>query len=135
MIETMLIKEYRKKVSISEPADVLPLCRDLLAGSKKEVFMVLLLDSDNGVIASEIVSVGTLNMTVIHPREIFKLAIIKSANAVIALHNHPSSSLEPSKEDIKITERLAEAGELLGIKLLDHLIVSEDVKTYRSIGP
>ncbi len=134
MIETMLIREYPDKVLINEPADVLPLCKDL-AGSKKEAFMVLLLDSNNSVIASEVVAVGTLNMAIVHPREVYKLAITKSSNALILVHNHPSSNLEPSQEDIEVTARLAKAGELLGIKLLDHLIVSEDAKEYKSIGP
>ena len=133
MIEKLLIKEYKKKVSIKEPADVLPLCRDLLAGSKKEVFMVLLLDSNNSVIAREVAGVGILNAALTHPREIYRLAITKSSNALILVHNHPSSNLEPSQEDIEITARLVKAGEILGIKLLDHLIVSEDAKEYRSI--
>ena len=131
MIEEMLTREHGK-LPINGPRDVLKFCQEL-AGSKKEAFVVFLLDSANGVIASEIVAVGTLNSAIIHPREVFKLAVTRSANAVILVHNHPSGNLEPSDEDRDVTRRLAEAGEVLGIKLLDHLIVSEDVERYRSI--
>jgi len=132
MIEKILIKDHTEKLLINGPSDVLQVCEGI-AGSKKEVFMVLLLDSNNAVTASEIVAVGTLNMAVVHPREVFKLAITRSANSVILVHNHPSGNLKPSKEDVEITSRLAQAGEILGIRLLDHVIVSEDVKEYRSI--
>ena len=132
MIEEMLTREHGKS-QINGPGDVIRFCQDL-AGSKKEAFVVFLLDSNNGVIASEIVAVGTLNSALIHPREVFKLAITRSANSVILVHNHPSGNLEPSNEDREVTRRLAEAGDVLGIKLLDHLIISEDAKQYRSIG-
>ena len=131
MIEEMLTREHGK-LPINGPHDVLKFCQEL-AGSKKEAFVVFLLDSANGVIASEIVAVGTLNSAIIHPREVFKLAVTRSANAVILVHNHPSGNLEPSDEDRDVTRRLTEAGDILGIKLLDHLIVSEDVERYRSI--
>lgn len=88
--------------------------------------MVLHLDSKNKVIKDEIVSVGTLNESVIHPREIFKSAIKESANSVILVHNHPSGDPTPSKEDLEITEKLFAAGDLLNIKVLDHVIVGKE---------
>ena len=99
----------------------------------KEVFKVFLLDSNNAVISSEIVSIGVLNLAIVHPREIFKLAIIQSANSIILVHNHPSGNVEPSKEDLEITQRLREAGDLLGIKILDHVIISGKLDKYTSI--
>jgi len=97
------------------------------------MFKVFLLDSNNAVIASEIVSIGTLNLSIVHPREIFKLAIIKSANSIILVHNHPSGNVEPSQEDIDVTEQLIKSGDLLGIKILDHVIVSGKLDKYNSI--
>jgi len=132
MIQEMLIREYDGSKRINSPKDVFDRCQDF-KGIAKEVFKVFLLDSNNAVISSEIVSIGTLNMSVIHPREIFKLAIIKSANSIILAHNHPSGNVEPSKEDMEITQRLREAGELIGIRILDHVIVSGKLDKYMSI--
>lgn len=132
MLQEMLIREYDGSKTITCPQDVLEQCRDFKRLAK-EVFKVFLLDSSNAVIAEEIVSIGILNMSIIHPREIFKLAIIKSACAIVAAHNHPSGNIEPSKEDIEITRRLKQAGELLGIELLDHVIVSGKLDGYKSI--
>lgn len=78
------------------------------------------------VLAIELVSVGTLSASIVHPREVFKPAILKSAAAIIAVHNHPSTDLTPSPEDVEITRRLVRAGELLGIRVLDHLIICDD---------
>lgn len=91
-----------------------------------EKFSVIALDTKNKIIGIQVVSVGTINSTLIHPREAFKFAISCNANSIFVAHNHPSGDLEPSREDIHITRRLKEAGELIGIKLLDHFIVGED---------
>ncbi|MEA2036538.1 MAG: DNA repair protein RadC [Nanoarchaeota archaeon] len=91
----------------------------------KEYFMVLHLDSKNRVIKDETVSTGTLNNSLVHPREIFKSAIKENANSVILVHNHPSGDPTPSSEDKEITERLFDAGELLDIKVLDHVIIGK----------
>ena len=88
--------------------------------------MVLHLDTKNRVIKEEVVSIGTLNSSLIHPRELFRSAIRESANALILVHNHPSGDPSPSKEDERITERLFEAGELLNIKVLDHVIAGAE---------
>lgn len=91
----------------------------------QEHFVVLTLNGAHKVINSHTVSIGTLNRTLIHPREVFKPAIKDNSASIIIAHNHPSGSLEPSKEDLSVTKRLVNAGELMGIKVLDHLIVSE----------
>jgi DNA repair protein RadC len=78
------------------------------------------------VIKDEIISIGILNASIVHPREVFKSAIKESANSIILVHNHPSGDSEPSVEDKEITERLMEAGELLDIKVLDHVIIGKD---------
>ncbi len=106
--------------------DVYAYCFPRVAGLDRERFMILLLDTRNKVVKEEVVSVGTLNSSLIHPREVFKSAIKESANAVILVHNHPSGDPEPSEEDKAITERLIAAGELLGIKVLDHVIVGKE---------
>ena len=90
----------------------------------KEAFVVAFLNTKNRVIDHEVVSVGTINSSIVHPREVFRNAIINKANAVILCHNHPSGDLTPSTEDINITRRLKETGKLLGIQVLDHLIIN-----------
>ena len=91
----------------------------------QEHFVVLLLNSKNIVIKEETIYKGTLNSSVIHPREVFKAAIRASSNAIIVLHNHPSGDVTPSKEDIETTIRLKECGELLGIQVIDHIIIGD----------
>ena len=93
-------------------------------GYDKEAFVVAFLNTKNRVIDHEVVSVGTINSSIVHPREVFRNAIINKANSVILCHNHPSGDLTPSAEDISITERLKETGNLLGIRVLDHLIIN-----------
>ena len=91
---------------------------------KKEHFCVFFLNTQNQIVGREIVSIGTLNASLIHPRETFRTAIIKNCSAVIVAHNHPSGGLEPSAEDLHVTKRLVDAGCLLGIEVLDHVIVT-----------
>lgn len=89
----------------------------------KEYFLTLHLDGKNRIVCMEEVSVGSLNQSIVHPREVFKTAILSSAAAIIMIHNHPSLDPAPSREDREITRRLKEAGDLLGIRVLDHIIV------------
>jgi len=112
-------------VSIKSAKQVYEYSFPKLADEDKENFMILHLDSKNKVIKDEVVSIGTLNSSLIHPREIFKSAIKESANSVIVVHNHPSGDPEPSSEDKIVTKKLMDAGELLGIKVLDHVIVGK----------
>jgi len=94
-----------------------------LALEAKEHFITLHLDGKNRIACFDRVSVGSLNQTIVHPREIFKTALLSSAAAIVLIHNHPSGDPTPSREDLEITRRIKEAGELLGIRVLDHIIV------------
>ena len=92
----------------------------------QEVFGILILNTKNKIVAVHEVSRGTLNASMVHPREVFKPAVLHNAAAIICFHNHPSGDLEPSREDIEITKRLVVAGKIMGIEILDHIIVSDD---------
>lgn len=92
----------------------------------KETFVALFLNTKNRVIKKEIVSFGSLNANVVHPREVYKEAILNSAAHVVVAHNHPSGDPTPSREDLAITEKLYQAGEVIGISLLDHVIIGEE---------
>ena len=116
------LKEYQQKIQLREPETVFKELADL-KDQKKELFVVFYLDTKNAILSREIVHIGTLNSIHIHPREIFKGAILRSAANIIIAHNHPSGDPEPSDEDRQITQRLKEAGKLLGIPVLDHVIV------------
>ncbi len=93
---------------------------------KQEYFYVIYLDNKKRVIENKLLFKGTLNQSIVHPREVFKSACILSASSIICVHNHPSGNVEPSKEDINLTKRLSEIGILMGIKVVDHLIISDD---------
>ncbi|MDF1590414.1 MAG: DNA repair protein RadC [Desulfobacterales bacterium] len=110
-------------LKISFPPDVLPLIRHI-ADRKQEHFLCVSLNGANEVIATRTVSVGLVNKTQVHPREVFADPITDRASAVIVAHNHPTGNLTPSKDDVEITKELKRAGETLGIKLLDHIIFS-----------
>jgi len=116
----------QKGKPIKSAKDVFEYCSPKLAGADKEHFMMLHLDARNRVVKDEVISIGTLTGTITHPREIFKAAIKESAYAVILVHNHPSGDPTPSEEDKAMTERLMNAGEILGIKMLDHVIIGKD---------
>ena len=108
-------------LKISFPADVLPLIANY-ADRKQEHFICISINGANEVITSRVVSVGLVNKTQVHPREVFADPITDRAAAIIVAHNHPSGSLLPSKEDIEVTKQLKTAGETLGIRLMDHVI-------------
>lgn len=97
-----------------------------IRNSKKEHLVAVYLDTQNQEIGREIISIGTLNANLIHPREIFEPALQKLATGIIIIHNHPSGLIDPSKEDIEITKQLLQAGEIMGINVLDHIIVTTD---------
>ena len=102
-----------------------------ITGLDHEIFIVIVLNSKNRIIKKTIVSCGTVSETIVHPREVFRAAIKENGSSIIICHNHPSGNLEPSKNDINITERLLKASRIIGIDLLDHLIVTE--KNYCSL--
>ena len=116
---------------VKTPKDVVALVKGRLKGKRKEHFLTLLLNTRNQVIKVAEVSVGSLDTSIVHPREVFREAISASAASVILTHNHPSGDPEASKDDIRITKRLAEAGEIVGIDVLDHIIIGD--KNYLSL--
>jgi DNA repair protein RadC len=108
--------------------DVVTYYIPLMKNLKKEIFRTVLLDSKNKIlkdVEDEIVSKGSLTGSIVHPREVFKTAIKESAAAVILVHNHPSGDPSPSREDIEITQRLVKSGDIVGIKVLDHIIIGD----------
>jgi DNA repair protein RadC len=110
---------------ISSSADLFKHFHPALRDLKHEIFKVVLLDAKNTVVKETTVSEGSLTLSIVHPREVFALAVRESAAAVIFLHNHPSGDPTPSQEDRRLTERLVAAGHLLGIRVLDHVIVGD----------
>ncbi|KAB3535943.1 JAB domain-containing protein [Alkaliphilus pronyensis] len=114
---------------IKSPEDVTALLMEEMRYNKKEYFNILLLNTKHELIAVENISVGSLNASIVHPREVFVRAIKRSSSAIILVHNHPSGDPSPSSEDVSITNRLIEAGSILGIKVLDHVIIGDGVYT------
>lgn len=122
-------QKSRKKTILSSQ-DVYQLIKSKIKNYAKEHFIVLSFDNRNKLLGLDIISVGTLDTNLVHPRETFEAAIRRHASKIIIVHNHPSGNIEPSKEDIEITNQLQEAGKVMGIELLDHLIIGDG---YRSI--
>ena len=110
---------------ISSSKDVLDFLADEMRSLEQETVRVLLLNTKHMLLHSAVISVGGLNYSPIHPREVYKQALKFSAAGIILVHNHPSGEAAPSEQDIKLTKRLKEAGEIMGIPLLDHLIIAE----------
>lgn len=123
---TNWVKRKGFKPTIKSAKDVYNYFVDKLKDKKKEYFYALLLDSKNRIIKDELISIGTLNSSLVHPREVFKEAIKNSANAIILVHNHPSGDCSPSEEDIKIAEKINKVGDSVGIKVLDHIIIGKE---------
>jgi len=123
--------ETTGKTVVKTPEDVAGLVSGRLKGKKKEYFLAVLLDTRNQLIKVAEISVGSLDASVVHPREVFKEAISASAASVIFTHNHPSGDPEASEDDIELTKRLAQAGEIVGIDVLDHIIIGD--KNYLSL--
>jgi DNA repair protein RadC len=120
-------RRYRGKPPqpIRGPDDVVALVGKKLRKEAREHFLVLLLNARHEVEAIETVSIGSLNASIVHPREVFKPAVTTSAASILLVHNHPSGDPEPSEEDLTITRRLVQCGELLGIAVLDHVIIAQ----------
>lgn len=108
--------------------DAVELVRPLVEGCDREVFLVVVLDTKHFPNIIQVVSVGSLDATIVHPREIFKIAVIGNGSAVLCLHTHPSGDPAPSSEDLAVTKRLSDAAGILGIDLLDHVVVGSDGK-------
>ena len=109
---------------ITDPGSVVKAIRASIKDKAKEHFKLILLNTRNKIIRIGTISVGTLNASLVHPREVFKEALVHNAFSVILAHNHPSGDCEPSEEDIRITKRLRDAGKIMGVEVLDHIIVT-----------
>lgn len=114
-----------KRVAIKSPADVCNLLMEEMRHLRKEVFKVILLNTKSHVIRCADVSIGSLDASIVHPREVFSEAVRSGCAGLIFVHNHPSGDPEPSPEDVDITRRLVESGKILGIKVLDHVIIGD----------
>ena len=119
--------EYGKK-AIKGPQDLAELGMKFLKHADREIFLLVCLNTRNNINCIHVVSIGTVNTSLVSPREVLKAAILSNASSVAFIHNHPSGDPDPSDDDIKITNRLVECGKLFGIELLDHVIISDDGK-------
>lgn len=110
---------------IDSPESIANIYMEELRYLKKEVVKLLLLDTKGKIVGDVFVSTGSLTASIVHPREVFKEAIVRSANKIIIIHNHPSGDPSPSEQDVDITKRLQEAGDIMGVELLDHIIIGD----------
>ena len=128
IVSIKMVKEssflYQTRQILS-PSDAYEMIKDQLQDLDREQFIIACLNTKNEPTNISVIAMGTLNKAIVHPREVFKTAILSNAASIMAFHNHPSGNAEPSQQDLQLTTRLYEAGELLGIKLLDHLIIGD----------
>ena len=133
-----LVRERRKKLKakkVCSPEEAARVVRDYLREPDREVFVILALSTKNEVIGINTVSIGTLDASLVHPREVYKPAILLNASSVIVAHNHPSGDPTPSREDRDVSNRLFEAGKILGVDLLDHIVVvAEGYASLKQLG-
>ncbi|WP_270838380.1 RadC family protein [Peptacetobacter hiranonis] len=115
------------RYQVKNPWDIYKYYMESMRYLKEEIFKTVLLNTKNEIITDIDVSHGTLNSSLVHPREVFKQAIKKSANKIILIHNHPSGNVEPSNEDMHITDRLIECGKIIGIEVIDHIIIGDGI--------
>jgi DNA repair protein RadC len=111
---------------ITGPGDAVELIRKMIADADREYFVVVFLNRRHRPVGMEIVGIGSLDACIVHPREVFMAAILTNSAAILCAHNHPSGDPSPSAEDVEVTRRLGQAGDLLGIQLLDSLVIGED---------
>lgn len=116
---------------VNSPSDLIPMIKRFIGDSDRENLIVCCLDVKNKPINVSVVSTGSINSSVAHPREVFKTAILSNANSIIVAHNHPSGDTEPSQNDFNTTLRLKECGEILGVTLLDHIIVGDGYYSFK----
>jgi DNA repair protein RadC len=112
--------------TINSPQDAVELVEPFLQDQDRECFLVVCVDTKNQPTAINIVSIGTLNSSLVHPREVFKTSILANAYGIILAHNHPSGDPSPSNEDREVTRRLIEAGKVLGVEVLDHIVIGSN---------
>ncbi len=122
-----VVRRRQRKLppSVKAPKDIYRLMRRRLKDADREHFYAIMLSTKNTVLAIELVSIGSLNASIVHPREILKPAIKVSAASIILVHNHPTGDPTPSREDIEFTRRFAKCGDLIGIELLDHIVLGD----------
>ncbi len=125
---------YLEKTTPLSSSSVVADMFSFLRHETKEHFIALHLDSKNRLLCLEIVSVGSLNASIVHPREVYKSALLSSAAAIVFVHNHPSGDPTPSREDMELTSRLKDASDLLGIRLLDHVIIGNRHYSFADTG-
>ena len=130
---TRLVEEsrhpYPSRRQVANPEDVAILLKDYFKERDREEFILLILNTSNVLVGMSVISVGGLASSIVEPRQVFKVAVLANASAVILAHNHPSGNPEPSREDIRITRQLVEAGKLMGIPVHDHLILAGETFT------
>lgn len=119
--------DFDDRFKVTSPQDIANYLMEDMRYLKKEHFKIIILDTKNKILDVCTISIGSLNSSIVHPREVFHEAVKKSAASILLVHNHPSGETQPSREDINITKRLMEAGELMGIKVLDHIIIGDGV--------
>ena len=128
------IKAAGKKQDVKNPSEIADIFNSYLDGADREHFVIAMLDRKGSLLGLNTVSVGTLSSSVVHPREVFKPAIVIGAASIILCHNHPSGDTTPSKEDIDVTRRLIDGGKLLGIEVLDHVIIGDNYYSFKEKG-
>lgn len=111
---------------VKDPKDIYTLIKRFLDDADREKLYVICFDTKNQPTNISLISIGSLNSSIVHPREVFKVAILSNAASIALAHNHPSGDISPSREDILITERIKRAGEMIGINLLDHIIIGDE---------
>jgi len=129
IVSIKMVKEKNLEYSnnkISSPKDCANILKKFIGDYDREAVVVMALDTKNKINSITVASLGSLNSSIVHPREIFKTAILSNASSIIIGHNHPSGNDLPSKEDISVTLRIKESGKILGIDLLDHIIIGDD---------
>jgi DNA repair protein RadC len=122
-VELMTVREIEGE--LSSPKAVAELARKMLMSKDKEHFLVFHLDVRNKIVSSEVVSMGIVSEALVHPREVFRSAVVSCASRIILAHNHPTGETTPSREDYATTDRLRECGLLLGIEVVDHVVVTD----------
>lgn len=131
LCKRMVKAKYIEGQKVNSPKSVADYFMEELRHKREECFVIIFLDAKCKMLGNEVVSTGSLTASIVHPREVYKYAVQKSAHSIIALHNHPSGDPTPSEEDLQMTKRLKQAGEIMGIPLLDHIIIGDGI--YRSL--
>jgi len=126
LLKISLKEKIPKKITLGSPKEVVDYLREKIGKEKKEYFLILSLDARSNLINIKTISIGSLDANIVHPREVFKKAIECSAASVILVHNHPSGDPEPSEDDLETTKQLTEAGKILGIEVVDHIIITKN---------